>query len=227
MLGLGVKASESSEKWLWANFCKFTIQRLLMCTSKQDCLIEDLQPKIARGDQTAFKQVFQLFQKKLTLFSKSIVKSEEAAREIVDDVFIKIWRNRSNIMAIANLRLYLYKAAKNSSLNYLSSKANRYVNEPFDFFEVEICDVEPTPEKRMISMELSKKITSSIENLPPRCKMIFKLIREDGLSYKEVGEVLNISVKTVDAQMVIAVKQIAQSLKPHIGYSPRRVRKKQ
>ena len=64
----------------------------------------------------------------------------------------------------------------------------------------------------MITAEMMDRMHQAIESLPPRCKMIFKLIREDGLKYKEVGDILNISVNTIDAQMAIAVKKICTAL---------------
>ena len=71
-----------------------------------------------------------------------------------------------------------------------------------------------------------KKINAAIDQLPPRCKMVFKLVREDGLSYKEVGAILNISPKTVDAQMMIAVKQVSEKVKMDFDYFPSRNIKK-
>jgi RNA polymerase sigma-70 factor (ECF subfamily) len=67
----------------------------------------------------------------------------------------------------------------------------------------------------MITREMMDKMNAAIEALPPRCKMIFKLVREDGLQYKEVGEILHISVKTIDAQMAIAVKRICAAVGLH------------
>ncbi|MFT3749717.1 MAG: sigma-70 family RNA polymerase sigma factor [Agriterribacter sp.] len=64
----------------------------------------------------------------------------------------------------------------------------------------------------MVSKEVLKYIHQAVENLPPKCRLIFKLVREDGLKYKEIAQVLNISVKTIDAQMAIAAKKITQSL---------------
>ena len=183
--------------------------------------LQTLKEKIALGDQTAFRQLFNFYSKKLTRFAYSIVKSQDAAREIVDEVFIKIWRNRAKITGIQNLRVYLYTAAKNTGLNYLSARARENICEPFDFFNVQFSD-EQSPEKRMINSELMKKINDAINDLPPRCKMVFKLVREDGLSYKEVGEILNISPKTVDAQMVIAVKQITMKVRFDFDYLPKR-----
>ena len=193
-----------------------------MCYLNPELTLEGIKEKIAHGDQNAFKQLFNFYSKRLILFAKSFVKSNEAARELVDDVFIKIWRNKESVTSIQNLKVYLYTATKNNALNYLASRAHQNITEPFDFFEVELSDNNPSPEKQIISREILKKITEAIESLPPRCKMVFKLIREDGLSYKEVGEVLNISTKTVDAQMVIAVKQIGEKVKADFDYFPQR-----
>lgn len=193
-----------------------------MLYTNNESALEGVREKIALGDQQAFKQLFHFYAKKLILFARSFVKSDEAARELVDEVFIKMWRSKEKVTSIQNLKVYLYTAVKNSALNYLSAKASQNITEPFDFFEVELSDNSACPEKRMISRELLQQINEAIEALPPRCKMIFKLIREDGLSYKEVSEVLHISPKTVDAQMVIAVRQISEQVKPGFDFFPKR-----
>ena len=178
-----------------------------------------LKNDISQGSQTAFRQFFYLFSKKLTSFVFSLVKSDEAAREIVDEVFIKIWRNRASITNIQNIKVYLYAASKNTALNYLAAQAKNNIIEPFDYYSVQLTDGQ-CPEKKLINSEVYRRIVESIEALPPRCKMVFKLVREDGLSYKEVGEILNISPKTVDAQMVIAVRQISEKIKVHFEKLP-------
>jgi len=184
-----------------------------MSHSPIDTTIEGLKEKIAAGDQAAFRQLFNAYCTRLVQFSLSIVKSKEAAREIVDEVFIKIWRNRTTATGIQNLKVYLYTATKNTSLNYLAANARRNLTEGFDFFSAEIADTE-SPEQKMISTEMLQSVREAIEQLPPRCRMVFKLVREDGLSYREVAQVLNISSKTVDAQMVIAVRHISEKLAP-------------
>ena len=156
----------------------------------------------------AFRQVYHQFYKKLLQFAFIPTKNKEAAEELVEDVFIKIWKNRQHAEAIRNLKVYLYTATKNTCLNYLSSKANDSINKPFDAINVVLS--EPVcPEQLFIYRETFAKIKNAIETLPPRCKMIFKLIREDGLKYKEVAEILNVSPHTVDAQMTIAIRRIA------------------
>ena len=193
--------------------------------STNEALLLSLKEKIADGDQNSFRQLFHLYSKKLTQFAFAIVKSNDAAREIVDEVFIKIWRNKSSITTIQNLTVYLYTAIKNTALNYLSARARENMVESFDFFSVQLSD-NNSPEKTLINFEMLNKINAAIDQLPPRCKMVFKLVREDGLSYKEVGAILKISPKTVDAQMMIAVKQISEKVKMHFDYFPNRNIKK-
>jgi RNA polymerase sigma-70 factor (ECF subfamily) len=65
----------------------------------------------------------------------------------------------------------------------------------------------------MITAEMQRRVMAAIENLPPKCRLIFKLIREDGLKYKEVAELLNLSLKTVENQMTIALKKISESIR--------------
>lgn len=193
-----------------------------MNQSTNESSLEGLREKIASGDQKAFRELFMAYCSRLTQFAFSIVKSQDAAREIVDEVFIKIWRNKT---LIHNLTVYLYTATKNTALNYLSVNARRNITESFDHLSVELID-DQSPEKKLINSEISRQIHEAIEHLPPRCKMVFKLVREDGLSYKQVAEILNISPKTVDAQMVIAVKQVSEKLKSEIDLAaPKKLKK--
>jgi RNA polymerase sigma-70 factor (ECF subfamily) len=191
-----------------------------------DPTLDYLKEKIAAGDQKAFRELFMAHCARLTQFAFAIVKTQDAAREIVDEVFIKIWRNKNTIENIQNLTVYLYTATKNTSLNYLSMNARKNITEPFDNLSIQMTD-DQSPEKKLIYSEILNKINQAIDNLPPRCKMVFKLVREDGLSYKEVAEILNISPKTVDAQMVIAVKQVGEKLKGDLEIFPSKKIKKE
>jgi len=183
-----------------------------------DSVLLDIQQRAAAGDEEAFKQIYYHFYKKLYLFSLALVKTKEAAEEITEDVFIKIWQQKEHISVIRNLRVYLYIATKNTSLNYLSKKAKDNLTQPFDNINVDLFKSSTTPEELMITAEMYRKIQQQVEALPLRCKMIFKLIREDGLKYKEVSDILNISVNTIDVQMAIAVKKIAIALKPEFDF---------
>ncbi|MCH5691019.1 RNA polymerase sigma-70 factor [Niabella sp. W65] len=174
--------------------------------------LRQLQHKIQKGDTVAFTRLYSILFKRLYGFSFSIVKVADLAHEVVEDVLLKLWMQREKINAIQNLSVYLYVAVKNQSLNKLASKASQWLNEDFDEMTPEIAAIHNDPLRLMITKEMLAKINEAIENLPPRCKMIFKLVREDGLRYKEVAEILNISVNTIDVQMATAVKRICESL---------------
>jgi RNA polymerase sigma-70 factor (ECF subfamily) len=171
-----------------------------------------LQEGIACGDQGALKELYRLLYKKLVQFAYVLVRSRELSEEVVEDVFIKLWSRRAQVMNIQNLKVYLYIATKNTALNYLSKKAIELTTAPFDYLDIETAEVDASPEQLMITAEMLRKMQAAVDALPPRCKMIFKLIREDGLRYKEVSDILGISVNTIDAQMAIAVKRISAAL---------------
>jgi RNA polymerase sigma-70 factor (family 1) len=171
-----------------------------------------LMARIALGDEAAFRQVYVFFYRRLYQFAFALVKTREPAEEIVEDVFVRIWQHRDTIASIQNLRVYLYTAVKNSALNYLSQKARQSITEPFDHIHIGMESPAGTPEQILITAEIQQKIQLAVDALPPRCKMIFKLVREDGLKYKEIAGILNISVNTIDAQMAIAVKRITAAI---------------
>ena len=174
---------------------------------------QSLMQKVAEGDQLAFRELYHLYHKRLHYFAFALVKTKEAAEEIVEDVFIRLWNQQSSILQINNLKIYLYTATKNTALNYLSRKARESIVEPFDNIDIALQETSLSPEQIMITRETYKNIREAVDSLPPRCKMIFKLVREDGLRYKEVAEILNISINTIDAQMAIAVQRIAEAVR--------------
>jgi RNA polymerase sigma-70 factor (family 1) len=174
--------------------------------------LRHIQEGIAKNDELMLAELYKLFHKRLQHFSRVITRSDEMAEEVVNDVFVKVWCRREKIKEIENLTVYLYIAVKNQSLNILSLKAKELVTESFNYFDIEIEKTVGSPDELMITEEMMKRMQKAVDDLPPRCKMIFKLIREDGLRYKEVAQILNISVNTIDAQMAIAVKRICASL---------------
>lgn len=183
-----------------------------------DACPAELLQQVANGDEAAFRQVYTHFFKRLYQFAFAMIKTRESAEEIVEDVFVRIWQQREGIPAIRNLRVYLYTATKNSALNYLSQKARQNITEPFDHIAIDLDGSVGTPEQLLITAETHRKIQTAVEALPPRCKMIFKLVREDGLKYREIAEILNISVNTIDAQMAIAVKKITTAIEAEFDF---------
>jgi len=167
---------------------------------------------MCENDESALSELYRLYYRKLALFAKSIVRTKELAEEIVEDVFIKLWCNRALMPQVKNLNVYLYTAVKNTSLNILSRRSRQLVSSSFDFLNMEEETGFDNPYDLIITAEMMQKMNKAIEALPPRCKIIFRLVREDGLKYKDISEILNISINTIDAQMAIAVKKICTAL---------------
>lgn len=174
--------------------------------------IRELQLRIAEhNDDHAFGQLYMLYIHNLHQFANSIIKNLELAEDIVSDVFLKIWQNRSTIGKIENFKLYLYISTKNTALNYLSRHFRKDIVS-LDEMSLNIPAVTYNPEQLMITSEAVKKIEYEIQNLPLRCRLIFKLAKEDGLKYNDIAKLLNISVKTIDSQMAIALKKISNAI---------------
>jgi RNA polymerase sigma-70 factor (ECF subfamily) len=168
--------------------------------------------RIVSDDATAYKELFLLYHHKLLLFSRSITLSTEAAEEIASDVFLKIWLKRKSLNEIENLHLYLYVSTKNLSINYVLKQKREKVFS-LDETIVEFRSLYYDPEQLLITAEMLKRIQLAVLQLPPRCQLIFKLVKEDGLKYKEVAELLHLSLKTVENQMTIALHRIQESVK--------------
>jgi RNA polymerase sigma-70 factor (ECF subfamily) len=180
--------------------------------------LSELGKRIAGDDQLAYRQLFILFYQKLFLFVHGFARNKELSEEIVSDVFINIWKRRSSISEIENLKLYLYVSAKNITFNYLK-KLHREHMTGLDSVELEPFDPFADPEQAMITQEMNNHLKSVINKLPPRCKLIFLLVKEHGLSYKQTAQILNLSESTVENQISIALKRIAgaiqYSFRPH------------
>jgi RNA polymerase sigma-70 factor (ECF subfamily) len=177
-----------------------------MITSEQ---IQYLQQRIAcHDDQHAYKLLYTALYPYLYPFARALVKIKEPAEEVLSDVFIKVWEKRRELEKIENLKLYLYVATRHIALNYLD-KQKRKATKPLDYFEhAELISVNLDPEQLLITADMMALLRKAIDQLPPKCKVIFKLVKEDGLKYKEVAEILGISVKTVENQLAIALHKL-------------------
>ena len=174
--------------------------------------IIDLQYRIARlDDQQAYRELYTSLYSYLFGFAKTIVQSRESTEEVVSDVFIKLWERRKELEKIENLKVYLYVATRNIAFNYLDKQKRNSTNS-IDDVEAEFTSIDFDPEQLLITADMLALIQKAIYQLPPKCKIIFKLAKEDGLKYREVAEVLNISVKTVENQLAIALYKIGTAV---------------
>lgn len=175
-------------------------------------LLKDLFSKLAlNGDPVAYKKLFLFYYPRLLSFSCGFTHCKEASEEIVSDVFVKIWSNRDSLLRVTNFHLYIYVSTKNASLTCVE-KQKRDKTFSLDDVNTEFKSIYYDPEQLMISAEMFKRICVAVQSLPPRCRLIFKLIKEDGLSYKEVAELLHLSIKTIENQMTIALRKLGDAV---------------
>lgn len=179
--------------------------------------IRSLQQRIALyEDMQAYHALYNLFFNNLHRFCFSFVKSSEAAEEIVSDVFIKLWQIRNKLPEIDNLKVYLYQIARNFCLNYIT----RHFKNPvvsLDELDIEAVISLDNPEEMCISADIINTIQQTIRQLPPQCRLIFQMVKEDGMRYKEVAEILQLSVLTVRNQVAIATRKVAEALPASIS----------
>jgi RNA polymerase sigma-70 factor (family 1) len=172
----------------------------------------------ALGDLTAFKQMMKAFSPSLKYFACSIVGNEAEAEEVVADVFIKIWQQREQITPPHSTQYYLFKAIKNTALNYLKSNGRRVTHHAA--WEIQVNrQATQSPEDILISKEQLDHIRLAIQSLPPRCRQIFILVKEEGLTYEQVATLLDLSKATVNVQMTIALKKVWSALGTTTKYS--------
>ena len=181
-----------------------------MLTSVQDILF--LQNRVAyTRDEQAYKKLFFHFHPALYRFANNIIKDGLVADEIVSDVMMKIWDMGNNLVLVDKLNQYLFTAVKNSCLTYLVKKKN-------DFLAIDAVsenayvDTNSNPENILLFSEVQLTIEAAINNLPPQCKLVYRLIKDEGFSYKEVIGILQISQNTLETHMRIALKKISIAL---------------
>ena len=173
--------------------------------------IRELLTAIAyKNDQAAYKQLFLLLHSRLKQFSYAILKSKEEAEELVSDPFIRIWEKRTTLTSIESPLLYFFVSAKNLAINRLNRQKKQPL--PPEDWLVQLNSIYFDPEQLMITEEMVRQIRKAVNDLPSRCRLIFKLVKEDGLKYREVSQLLNISIKTVQAQMPIALTRLGKSM---------------
>lgn len=163
-------------------------------------------------DELVFKDLYRQYFVRLYRFAFSLTHCKESAEEIVHDVLINLWKKRNDFTAIANLDTYLYVSVKNLSLNHLRNEA-KHAHAAIETVYNEGDPINVDPESLLITKEQTERLNTVINQLPPKCRMIFKLIKVDGLKYKEVASLMEISAKTVENQLAIAVKKIAEAIK--------------
>jgi RNA polymerase sigma-70 factor (family 1) len=166
---------------------------------------------VAKGDTVAFGRFYDMYFRKVFLFAHYFIKSDFTCQEIVSDVFISIWQNRKELPEIKNLPGYLYTLTRNKALDYID-KASR-IPDFTDNLPLGLAMPDNDPENAMMVEEMETYINKIIDKLPDKCKLIFLMSREGNLRYKDIAQILSISEKTVQAQIITAMKKIAEGIR--------------
>lgn len=162
-------------------------------------------------NENTFKEVYNNHFEIVCRFLNYYTRDYQAIEEVVQDVFVNLWVDYQG-KEIQFIKTFLYNSARNRMLNYLRDKENRYMLlEKWARIELEKSEATDCVDREVFY----KLLQAAVESLPEKCKEIFILSREEQLSYKEIAEVKEISVKTVENQMGIALKKIREYLSSH------------
>ena len=176
---------------------------------------DQLSIRIKIGDKQAFELLFKTYYPTLCSFSNKYLINPEEAKDVVQDVFLKLWENRNEIDPKESLKAYLFRITANNSIDKLR---RRKVKTKYDdvLKLVYIDSYEPSPHNSLLEQELSEYIDHALKKIPPQCRKVFDLSRIEGLKYNEIAEFLKISVKTVEGHMSKALAIIRTELREYI-----------
>jgi RNA polymerase sigma-70 factor (family 1) len=156
-----------------------------------------------------FNRLFNDLYAPLCRFCMKFVIDKEAAEDIVQDIFVYLWENWERLASIASIRSYLFTAAKHRSISHLQKPFSKYKDDDRIDAQITLPGSELAgPEELLAGKELEIVLKEALEALPLKCRTIFSLKRFGELSNKEVATKLHISVKTVEAQMTIALRKL-------------------
>ncbi len=178
--------------------------------------IDKIKKRISKSDEAAFRELFDNFYPRLLNYTFVIVKNNESAEDIVLEVLHSVWERRANLKEIDRFENYLYVCTKNKTLDY-HRQNSRLSKLSFSEPHYNEFITHQDPEKQLIDKELFEVIDHAILNLPEKTRMVYRLVKEDGLKYQEVADLLGVSVKTVNNQLLSAVKAIRLSVTAYIS----------
>ncbi|MDQ3536682.1 MAG: RNA polymerase sigma-70 factor [Bacteroidota bacterium] len=174
---------------------------------------------IAEDENQALKTFEVLFRTLFEPLCRSVnkmVRDAALSEDIVQDVFLKAWNNRSKLDFSQSVKSYLYKAAFNTAINQLETRKNKY---SLDDLPLEVNRIEGASVDQQVQFkEVQLVLEQTLDLLPPKCKAVFILIKYEEMSYLEVADHLGISVKTVENQMGKALKHMRDHMQEYLGY---------
>lgn len=155
-------------------------------------------------DDQAFEQLFKSHFKALHAYANVILKDDDDAEEIVQNMFLKFWEKRDLLNVQTSLKAYLYKCVYHDSLNFLKHQKIRTKYQDFASYAM---DTQHLPASSKVEMtELEYNLSLALNELPEQCRTIFQMSRFEELKYREIAERLGLSIKTIENQMGKALR---------------------
>lgn len=163
--------------------------------------------------ENEYELIFRTYYKSLCSYAAVMLKDLDSAEETVQGVFVKLWEKRHQLSLEISVKAYLYKAVYHAALNEIK---HRKVKQNYSQMELRNEQVvNPTSSSRSLK-ELETKIENALQKLPEQCRLIFRMSRFEELKYREIADVLNISVKTVENQMGKALRMMRENLADYL-----------
>jgi RNA polymerase sigma-70 factor (ECF subfamily) len=170
--------------------------------------IEGILKRISRhDDEKALKELFDAFYGKLCEAAKFYLDDHSVVQEVVSDVFIKLWNGRTKIESIGNIGAYLFVATKRQSLNYIRDNKKRN-HQSLNEISISTYIESRSPESILLSDEFNEILQRAICDLPSKCRLVYSMVKDDGMKYQEVADILDVSVKTVEMHVGKALRRI-------------------
>jgi RNA polymerase sigma-70 factor (ECF subfamily) len=179
--------------------------------SEQPLTDGELVRRIRAGDERALEVVFRAHFAGMAAFVQRYIHSPDVAEELVQDIFLKVWAKREHLSDIDSLKTYLYRAARNQALNHLRRRRIERAWETRRTQEGEPMTLGAADDDAR-GQEVAAAVHVAIAKLPDRCREIFTMSRDGGLTYAEIARALGISIKTVETQMGRALKALRLAL---------------
>lgn len=171
---------------------------------------------IAKGEMKAFDAFFDIYYGRLVNFSHLFLRDKNAAEDVVAEVLTNLLLEKERIFQMKNVESYLYASVRNKSLTQLSKAKKELLVDWSENTKAHSIDLK-NPEQLMVEEELVVFIADLVEHLPKKRKMVFKLIREDGLTYKQVAEIMDISNRTVEVHLKLAIQFFRKEITVFLG----------
>jgi RNA polymerase sigma-70 factor, ECF subfamily len=172
---------------------------------------------IKNGDAQSLELIFRRLYPRLCAFAQKFIQNVNDAEEIVQEVFLAVWKNRDRLDENQSFKAYLFTAVKNRSLNLLETRRSQSRQaELLWFLYAQDAAAGSNVYHALLAQDLERDLNNALEHLPKECKKIFELSRFEGLKYQEIAQRLNISIKTVETQMSRALGRLRLELREHI-----------